>query len=47
VAFAVHAERQLEVLRLEGAVALRLVAQEAQQVELQPAHRRPHARLLG
>ena len=41
-----HAEPQLEVLGLELAVGLGLAAQPAQQVELEPAGGRPHARLL-
>ncbi len=40
-------EPELEVLGLERGVGVGLRAQEAEQVELETARRRPHARLLG
>ena len=40
-------ERQLHVLGLERRAGVGLAAQVAQEVELQPPHRRAHARLLG
>ena len=45
--FLAVAERELEVLGLEGRVGLGLGAQETQQVELEPARGGPHACLLG